>query len=364
MTVTETQQNDVEALGTRMLESALGAVDILSIYLGDRLGWYRSLVSEGSATPDELAARTGTQPRYAREWLEQQAVTGLLDVDASADPAGRRFSISDALAEVLTDEQSLSYLAPLARMFAAAAGQMPELLRAYRGGGGVGWAAYGADARESQADMNRPWYDRALPGALASVPGLHDSLRRSGCRIGDIGCGAGWSSIALARAYPDATVDGFDIDLASVEMARINAVSAGLADRVRFHHGDAAQLPETTYTAVFAFECIHDMPKPVSVLEAAARSLAPDGCVIVMDEAVAESFVAPGDELERLMYGFSLLICLPDGMAHPQSAGTGTVMRSSTLRQYAADAGLGSFEVLPIEEFGFWRFYRLAPSAA
>jgi hypothetical protein len=80
-----------------------------------------------------------------------------------------------------------------------------------------------------------------------------------------------------------------------------------------------------------------------------------------MDEAVGESFAPPGDDLERLMYGFSLLICLPDGMAHPGSAGTGTVMRPDTLRRYALDAGFADVRTLPIENFGFFRFYELVP---
>jgi len=128
---------------------------------------------------------------------------------------------------------------------------------------------------------------------------------------------------------------------------------------VSFHSGDAARMPEAEYEAVFAFECVHDMPRPVEVLTAVRRALVPGGSVIVMDEAVAESFTAPGDELNRLMYGFSLLVCLPDGMSDQPSAGTGTVMRPNTLRVYAQDAGFADVEVLPIEDFGFWRFYRL-----
>jgi 2-polyprenyl-3-methyl-5-hydroxy-6-metoxy-1,4-benzoquinol methylase len=331
-----------------------------SVYLGDRLGLYTALASGGPATASELAARAEIHERYAREWLEQQAVTGLLSVDAAAVPAGRRYSIPAATAEVLTDEASLTYLAPIARMFASAAIQMPALLDAYRHGGGVGWEQLGPDARESQADMNRPWYERQLPGALAGVPSVHDALRRPGARIADVGCGGGWSSITLARAYPDATIDGIDVDAGSVDMARKNAADAGVADRVTFTHADAAGLTGATYDAVFAFECVHDLPRPVDVLAAVERALAPDGFVVVMDEAVAETFSAPGDDLERIMYGFSLLVCLPDGMSSPPSAGTGTVMRPDTLRRYAQEAGLTSFEILPIEDFGFWRFYRLA----
>jgi len=352
--------DEVEALGGRIFEAALGAADLLAIYLGDRLGWYRSLTTDGPCTTAELASRTGTHERYAREWLEQQAVTGLLTVEDAGDPADRRYSIPAATAEVLTDEASLTYLAPIARMFASSAIQMPALLDAYRSGGGVGWEQLGPDARESQADMNRPWYERQLPGALAGVPSVHEALSRPGARIADVGSGGGWSSIALARAYPDATIDGIDVDGASVAMARKNAAGAGVADRVSFTHADAAVLADATYDAVFAFECVHDMPRPVDVLTAVERALAPEGFVVVMDEAVAETFSAPGNDLERIMYGFSLLVCLPDGMSSPPSAGTGTVMRPDTLRRYAQDAGLTQFEILPIEDFGFWRFYRLA----
>ncbi|TGJ95805.1 SAM-dependent methyltransferase, partial [Actinotalea fermentans ATCC 43279 = JCM 9966 = DSM 3133] len=71
-----------------MFTSALGALDVFSVYLGDRLGWYRSLAADGPATTAELAARTGTQERYAREWLEGQAVAGILTLVAP-DARGR-----------------------------------------------------------------------------------------------------------------------------------------------------------------------------------------------------------------------------------------------------------------------------------
>ncbi len=343
-----------ERVAARLLEAAVGTADLLAVYLGDRLGWYASLRENGPATPDELAARTGTAVRYAREWLEQQAVTGLLEVAEDS-----RFRLPPAVAEALTNSSSLAFVAPLSRMLVASAVQMPALLQAYRTGGGVPWAQLGADARESQADMNRPWYESVLPGALAAVPHLHQALGWPGTRIAEIGCGGGWASLALARAYPSATVCAYDIDAETVQMARGNVRAAGLEDRVRVVQADAAELPDSEFDVLFAFECLHDMPYPVEVLTAARRSLRPDGSVVVMDEAVAEQFRPGGDLTERLMYGFSLLVCLPDGLAHPGSAGTGTVMRESTLRSYAKQAGLSDVSVLPIENFGFWRFYEL-----
>lgn len=346
-----------DALAERLFGALLGTVDMLSIFLGDRLGWYRSLVDDGPASAPELAVRTGTHVRYAREWLEQQAVTGLLTVESEGDAETRRFAIPAATAEVLTDATSLNYMAPFGRMFASVGPALPQLLEAYRTGGGVSWEQLGADAREAQADGNRPWYDARLAPALAAVPDLHEALSPPDTRILDVGCGGGWSSIALKRAYPAAAVTGIDIDGPSIDMARANAASAGVD--VEFRHGDAADLGDASYDIAFAFECVHDMPRPVDVLAAVHRALRADGALVVMDEAVAEAFAPDGDEMERIMYGFSLFVCLPDGMSSRPSAGTGTVMRPSVLRGYANEAGFTDLEVLPIEDFGFWRFYRL-----
>ncbi|KRB36671.1 class I SAM-dependent methyltransferase [Microbacterium sp. Root180] len=338
----------------RMLASALGWVDIMSAYLGDRLGWYRSLREAGPSTPGELAARTGTSPRYAREWLEQQAVSGILSLDSAG-----RYALPPGPAEVLTDAASLSYLAPLSRLFAATGAQTAALLEAYRTGGGVSWEQLGADAREAQADLNRPWFGE-LAGAFATVPELHAALSRPGARIADVGMGGGWSSIELAKAYPALRVDGFDIDEPSIALARANAIEAGVSDRVAFHNADGDGLERHgPFDAAFAFECIHDMPRPVEVLKAMRLAVRDGGPVIVMDEAVAHELVAPGDDLERIMYGFSLFCCLPDGLSHEQSVGTGTVMRPGILKRYAQDAGFAGLEILPIEDFSFFRFYAL-----
>lgn len=352
------EDRSAEAVSDRIVEASLGAVDLMAIFLGDRLGWYRSLVEDGPATATELAERTHTSPRYAREWLEQQAVTDLLTVDSAVPP---RFTLPAGAAQALTDSNSLLFTAPLARMFCGAAVQLPALLDAYRTGGGVGWAQYGPDARESQADMNRPWYENALAGALASVPDVDSLLSRPGIAIADVGCGGGWSTISLARAYPESTLHGFDIDHASIELARTNvAAYPEVSDRITFTETDAVGLPHATFDVAFAFECIHDMPQPVEVLSAVRRALVAGGTLIVMDEAVRDAFSAPGDQIERLMYGFSLAVCLPDGMSRQPSAATGTVMRPDTLRGYAESAGFTAMTVLPIEDFGFWRFYRLS----
>jgi len=347
-----------DVVAERIFALALAGAESMSVYVGDRLGWYRSLASDGPATSAELAERTATHERYVREWLEQQAVCGILV--AHQEQEGRRYELPAGAAEALTDETSLAYLGALPRIFVAAAQHLPELLDAYRHGDGVSWEELGADARETQAALNRPWFEHQLGDALRGVTDLDEVLRKPGARILDIGCGGGWSTIALARAYPGATVEGVDIDAPSIEMARAHAAAAELGDRITFRIADAGSLAgSAAYDAAFAFECVHDMPRPVDVLEATRAVVREDGFVVVMDEAVADEFTAPGDDLERFMYACSIFVCLPDGMSSAPSRGTGTVMRHDVLRGYAHEAGFEDIEVLPIEDFSFFRFYRL-----
>ncbi|HVE98483.1 MAG TPA: class I SAM-dependent methyltransferase [Mycobacteriales bacterium] len=347
-----------DALVERLFGAVLATMDLQAVYLGDRLGWYRALAAGGTLTAGELAERTGTAERYAREWLEQQAVTGIVVAGAAADARTRRFTLPTGHVEVLTDVLSTNHVVPLGRFVVGAGKQMDALAAAYRSGGGVSWAQHGLDVREAQAAANRPMFLRALGREyLPSVPDV-DAALRAGGRVADIGCGFGWSSIGIALAYPDATVHGFDTDAPSIEVARRNAAEAGVGDRVRFQLADAATVMEQDFDVVAAFECVHDLPDPVGVL-AAMRALAgPSGTVLVMDERVAETFTAPGDEVERLMYGYSLLCCLADAMAHQPSAATGTVMRPDTLREYAVAAGFGGIEILDVHD-DFFRFYRL-----
>lgn len=350
---------DATLLADRIVESGVAAFEMYSIYLGDQLGWYRFLADNGPSTAAELAEQTGTVERYAREWLEQQAVAGFVQVEQSG--TDDRFWLSEAAIEVFTDIKSLSYLAPLAKFVGAVGKQLPGLAGAYAAGGGVSWAGFGPDARTAQADMNRPWFERELPGVLAGQPDLHERLSRPGARIADVGCGAGWSSIALATAYPAATVIGFDIDEPSIRLAQENAQHSPAAGRIEFTFADAAELPESgPFDVVFAFECVHDMPDPVGVIAKSKEAVRPGGVMVIMDEATADSFAPNGDLVERLLYGWSITICLPDSLSHPGSIGTGTVMRAETLRKYATAAGFDHVEILPTGEFGLWRFYQLS----
>ncbi len=362
LTVEEVARRD--AFVRRLLQAFVEGRNLITIYLGDRLGLYQALAEFGPVTSGELATRAVTHERYTREWLEQQAVAGIIEVeDAQAEAHMRRYHLSPGHAEVLLAPDSLNYLTPLARMTVGGTQPMAALLEAFQTGGGVPYTDYGADLRKGQADLARTMYRNLLGKVwLPAIPDIHARLQADpAARVTDIACGYGWSSLALAQAYPKVQVDGFDSDEDSITAASTAAAEAGLANRVSFATRKATDLGLAgTYDLVLVCNAIHDMARPVEVLQVMRGLVAAGGTVIAIEPRAPETFSAPGDLCDQLHYLGSLLFCLPTGMAEQPSAATGQVMRPATMRRYAMEAGFREVEVLPIEHPRM-RLYRLIP---
>ncbi|MEO6059622.1 MAG: methyltransferase domain-containing protein [Candidatus Limnocylindria bacterium] len=354
-----------DTLVERLFAASLGMFEVMAVYLGDRLGLYRALRDGGPATAAELASRAGIDARYAREWLEQQAVTDLLDVDdVAAAPEERRYTLPEGYADPLLNPDSPYSIAPLGRSLIASAKVLPQILEAYRTGGGVEWAEYGADMIEAQGDFNRPWLVGSFGSEiLPAIPSIHQRLIADPpARVADVACGVGWAAIAIARAYPAVSVDGFDLDPSSIELARENARTAGVDDRVTFSRRDAADPAAIgQYDLAVIIEAIHDLSRPVEVLAAVRGMLRRGGVALVADEKTEDVFSAPASDSERLYYGFSLFTCLPPAMTERPTAATGALIREETMRRYATEAGFSSTERLDEPALEMLRFYRLTP---
>ena len=349
---------EVERFAGEMFGAVLGAVETVNVALGLRLRLYEAL-ARGPSTPADLAGRAGIGRRHAREWLEQQAAAGVLEVDGiTAGEEDRRYHLPPARAHVLLQRDSQAYMGAMAEAVVAAATWLPLLEPAYRAGTGVPYAAYGV--HDLQAAFSRPTFANQLVQAwLPALPDVHTRLLAGTARVAEIGCGEGIAAVTLARNFPGAVVDGFDLDDASIAAARRHADEAGVTDRVRFEVADAVALPTAgRYDLVFCVEMLHDTSDPVGVLAAMRRARGENGAVLVVDERVAESFALPVEPLERLLYSFSTLHCLPVGLAGQPSAGTGAVMRPGVVRRYADAAGFTSVQELPVDDPQF-RLYRL-----
>jgi 2-polyprenyl-3-methyl-5-hydroxy-6-metoxy-1,4-benzoquinol methylase len=349
-----------DQLVERLFSATIDALELFSVYLGSELGLYAALAADGPATAPRLAARAGIAERYAREWLEQQAVAGLLDVaEADDDPLARVYALPADHARVLADPDDAAHVAPFGHLIAGIGGVIEQVAAAYRSGEGVPFAAYGRVFRHGQGHINRPAFSHELPTDwLDALPDLRGRLARGGARVADVGCGQGFSTVAVAKAFPGARVEGFDADAASIADARRHAAEAGVTNAI-FAEGDATSVRDRgPYDLVLVLETLHDLAQPVETLAAIRASLADGGAALIVDERVAERFEAPGDEVERMMYGWSVTHCLPTQMVERPTAATGTVMRADTVREYATAAGFARVAVLPVEN-DLFRLYRL-----
>jgi SAM-dependent methyltransferase len=343
----------------RLFRDTVGALELYTVYLGERLGLYRALAEGGTATSSELAERTGTTERYVREWLEHHASGGLLDVDdAAREPMARKYSLPPEHVPVLANSDDVRYEAHKGVDIVRAARPLPQLVEAFRTGDGpppLPWEP------EGRAEFNRARFLNLLGKEwLPAITDVDARLRAEpSARVADVACGTGWSSIAMAQAYPRIIVQGFDLDEDAIAAARRHAVDTGVDDRVTFSVSDASDLREAgRYDLVTIIEALHDMSRPVDALRAARKLITEGGTVLVVDELVQDEFTAPASDRDRFEYGWSVVSCLPGAMGDPETRATGAVMRPSTLRRYAEEAGFRRVEVLPIET-DYWRFYRL-----
>ena len=358
--VTGEDETKVEEFAGSLFMACLAAMELANVELGVRLGLYEALAGAGAVTAGDLATRADIVERYAQEWLEQQTVAGVLDVDDVAKPAReRRFTLPNAHAHVLIDDDSEACMKPCAAVVPFLSKAIDIMVEEFRNGTGADFGMFGL--HDIQAAFTRPVFANHLTQTW--LPALTDVQAKltagERVRIAEVGCGEGLAAITIARAYPNAEIDGFDLDETSIAVARKHAADSGVGDRARFEVRDAAD-PAIVgdYDLVMGIEMLHDVPDPVGILRTMKQLAAEHGTILVVDERAEETFTVPASEMERFFYTFSTLHCLSVSMQNG-GVGTGTVIRPNTLRRYAADAGFTDVEVLDVEHPQFF-LYRLA----
>ncbi|HUP86218.1 MAG TPA: class I SAM-dependent methyltransferase [Acidimicrobiales bacterium] len=358
--LTGDDETKVEEFAGNLFMACLTTMELANIQLGIRLGLYDALAGAGPVTAAELSAKAGIAGRYAQEWLEQQAVAGVVEVDDVTRPAGeRRFSLPNAHAHVLIDDDSEACMKPCAAVVPWLARAIDIMVEEFRDGTGAAFGLF--DLHDIQAAFTRPVFANHLTqNWLPALPDVQAKLSAGErLRIAELGCGEGLAAITIARAYPNVEIDGFDLDDASIAVAIESAAAADVADRAHFAVRDAAD-PAIVgdYDLVLAIEMLHDVPDPVGILRTMKRLAGDRGTVLVVDERAEEAFNLPAGEMERFFYSFSTLHCLAVSM-QDGGAGTGTVIRPDTVRRYASEAGFTGVEILDVDHPQF-QLYRMS----
>jgi 2-polyprenyl-3-methyl-5-hydroxy-6-metoxy-1,4-benzoquinol methylase len=340
---------DVEKLRdyAKLLFGALGgAMTSAMVYLGDRLGLYRTLAELGSATSAELAARTGLHERWLREWLQQQGAAGLLEYRGEG-----RFALSPEGVAVLSDENHPAFGAGFFSQLPVLLGRAEPIAESFRTGIGHPYDAMGPEGAVGVERGLAPWFRALLvPFVLPRVPGVVDALRGE-AEAADVGCGAGVALIELAKAFPRSRFHGYDISEHALERAERNRAAAGVSNVV-FHDVRRDPLPgDGRFAFVTSFDCLHDMTDPAAVMRGIRRAIRPDGAWLIADikaypsyeENVARNPMAP------LMYGTSILACMSSALSEPGGLGLGTLgFHEELARRMAREAGFTRFEPLDL----------------
>jgi SAM-dependent methyltransferase len=317
----------------------LGAVmHAATVVVGDQLGLYKAL-AEGPMTPEQLAARTSTDPRYVREWLSSQAASGYVCYDATAG----LFSLDEEQTLALAIEGSPAFIPGAFQIAVAQFKAIPIIVEAFKSGKGVGWHEHDVALFHGTERFFRPGYAANLVASwIPAMEGLEAKLQR-GASVADVGCGHGASTMIMAAAYPASRFIGFDYHEPSIQYARKAATDAGVSDRVRFEVATAKDFPAADYDLVAVFDCLHDMGDPVGAASHVRSTLAPDGSWMIVEPFANDRLEDNLNPVGRVFYSASTFICTPASRAQEVGLCLGAQSGEARMRDVVMAGGFSRF---------------------
>jgi 2-polyprenyl-3-methyl-5-hydroxy-6-metoxy-1,4-benzoquinol methylase len=322
----------------QMLGDLGGAASIAMVRIGDSLGLYRALHAKGSMTCAELAQATGVNQRYLREWLSHQAASNYL----SYEPASGKFALPPEQAMVFADEDSPVYMMGGFDLVASLVDAQPKVQDAFRTGGGVGWDDHTGCMFCAVARFFRPAYHSNLvTNWLPALDGVVEKLQR-GASVADVGCGHGWSTVLMAKAFPNSQFVGYDFHPSSIENARLHAREHNVEANARFDVASAKAFPGAGYDLVTFFDCLHDMGDPAGAAAHVRQSLKPDGTWMVVEPMAGDRLEDNLNPVGRLCYAGSTLVCVPTSLAQEVGAALGAQAGEAKLREVITAGGFAS----------------------
>ncbi|MFZ3495909.1 class I SAM-dependent methyltransferase [Streptomyces sp. 5.8] len=319
----------------RVISDAGAAVRGLTVALGERLGLYRELAEAGPLTAAGLAERTGIAKRYAEEWLHAQLSAGYVERHPSADT----YTLPADHVAVLADPKAVTFAAGFFTALKALYATEDLLVDAYRSGDGVGWAEHDPALDTGMGSFFQPTYEhRLVPDWLPALHGVTGKLAAGGT-VADVGCGVGHTTLLIAKAFPQATVHGFDYSEEAISIARQLAEEAGLSDRVVFDVASADDYPGSGYDLVTFFNALHDMGDPVAAAQHVHKSLDGDGTWMLVESNVSPADIDTQTPAARMFMALSAVMCLPVAVAQRGPHALGNHSGEKAFRAIAEEAG-------------------------
>jgi 2-polyprenyl-3-methyl-5-hydroxy-6-metoxy-1,4-benzoquinol methylase len=320
----------------KMLGDIGGALSVPTVRLGFRLGLFKTLHEHGPLTAKDLARRAGDlTERYVREWALAQAANGYVDYDPNAET----FALPPEKAMVFAIEDSPVYLAGAFELAAAMIEGEAKVEASFRTGQGVRWGDSAGCLFCATGAFFRPGYVNSIVQSwIPALDGVEAKLK-AGAKVADVGCGVGFSTMIMAKAYPNSTFIGFDFHGPSIAEANAHLKTHSLNGRVRFVEASAKQIDETEFDLVTFFDCLHDMGDPRGCAGHMRRILKDDGTWMVVEPIAGATPADNMNPVGRLYYNASTMICVPTSLDQEVGEGLGAQAGQAKLAEVIGEGG-------------------------
>ena len=325
----------VEAFAGQVVTDIAAAFSGVMTNIGHKLGLYKALAGSGWMTSNQLAEKTGTEERYVREWLNNQAAGGYVEYD----PQTQCYSLPDEHVPVLADDDSPMFLVPALEVASSLWMDEGRVTDVFRTGEGIAWSDHHHRLFCGSESLFRPGYKAHLAtGWIAALDGVSEKLA-AGAKVADVGCGHGASTIVMAQAFPNATIVGFDYHEKSIETARQRAADAKMGGRARFEVASAKGYDEQGFDLICFMDCLHDMGDPVGAARHARQALKDDGTLLLVEPAAGDGVEDNINPVSRLYYAASTAVCTPCSKSQEVGLALGAQAGEARLSDVLRDAG-------------------------
>jgi 2-polyprenyl-3-methyl-5-hydroxy-6-metoxy-1,4-benzoquinol methylase len=280
----------------------------------------------------------GLAGRYVREWALAQAANGYVDFDLATE----RFSLSPEQSMVFAVKESPVYLEGAFDLAAAMIEGEAKVEQGFRTGDGVAWGDSAGCLFCAVGAFFRPGYVNGIVQSwLPALDGMVSRLE-AGAKVGDIGCGVGFSTLLMAQAFPNSSFVGYDFHAPSIEQANAHAAAHGLAGRVRFETTTAKDIAGGGFDLITMFDCLHDMGDPRGCAAHIHSLLKEDGTWMIVEPIAADDPAgALASPVTRLYYNASTMVCVPTSLAQEVGEALGAQAGQARLSELLTDAGFG-----------------------
>ncbi len=328
----------VEAFAGQVVTDVSATMSGVMTSIGHKVGLYKAMAGAGPLSAKALAEKTQTHERYVREWLNNQTAGAYIFYDEKADT----YLLPDEHVPVLADEDSPMFLVPALEVAASLWLDEDKIAKVFKTGEGIAWSDHNHRLFCGSEALFRPGYKSFLTTQwIKTLEGVEAKLI-AGAKVADVGCGHGASTIVLAKEFPNSIFYGYDSHEESIEIAKQRAAEAGLKDNIIFSVASAKDYHEDNFDLICFMDCLHDMGGPVGAASYARQGLKPDGSVLLVEPAAADSVNKNINPVSRLYYAASTAVCTPCSISQEVGLALGAQAGEKRLSEVMLDAGFAS----------------------